>query len=125
MKRLVFITLFLFLAACAPPIDVVSYQPLTLTSAQMALVEATVTRDLFDPESARFRDVYAARSTVSRDGEQVEVTVVCGYINAKNRVGGYVGFTPFATALLDGQVGPVEIDDNVVRDCERFGFVAS
>lgn len=43
-----------------------------------------VKRLLNDPESARFTDL-----TTGPDGN------VCGMVNAKNRMGGYVGATPF------------------------------
>lgn len=39
---------------------------------------------LIDPESARFRDVRTVRDAV------------CGQVNAKNKLGGYVGFRSFA-----------------------------
>jgi hypothetical protein len=42
------------------------------------------TQTLVDPESARFRNDY-----VDAAGG------VCGEVNAKNRMGGYVGFTPY------------------------------
>lgn len=40
-----------------------------------------------DPESVRFADLTSS----SKDG----TSIVCGWINAKNSYGGYVGFTPF------------------------------
>lgn len=38
---------------------------------------------LIDPESARFRSI------------QARPDVICGQVNAKNRMGGYTGFTRF------------------------------
>lgn len=40
---------------------------------------------LKDPESARFKEVYVARDGVS----------ICGAVNSKNSMGGYVGFQRF------------------------------
>lgn len=40
---------------------------------------------LVDPESSKFRDVEYFKGTGA----------TCGYVNAKNRMGGYVGFTIF------------------------------
>jgi hypothetical protein len=51
----------------------------------MASVQEMVRNQLNDPESARFRNVF-----VAPDG-----FLVCGEINAKNRMGGYVGFRRF------------------------------
>lgn len=44
-----------------------------------------VRRNLTDPDSANFRDVF-----VTPKG-----AIVCGEVNAKNQVGGYVGFRRF------------------------------
>lgn len=51
----------------------------------MRNLQDTVPRDFFDPGSAQFRDL------VLTDGGGV----VCGFVNAKNKFGGYVGFRPF------------------------------
>lgn len=42
---------------------------------------------LIDPESAQFDDVTAGK----------EAGIVCGLVNAKNRMGGYIGRMPFYT----------------------------
>lgn len=64
----------------------------------MAAARINVTRMLFDPESARFQDLKARTDT----------KVVCGYVNAKNKFGGYVGFRRFY--FKEG--GQVAIDDD-------------
>jgi len=56
-------------------------------------------RGLTDPDSAKFRDVFIS----PRRG------AVCGQINAKNRMGGYVGFRRFIVA--QDRVG-IEEDDS-------------
>ncbi len=46
-----------------------------------------VWKKLNDPDSARFSDIFAV--------EKAGVKVVCGWVNAKNRYGGYEGRKPF------------------------------
>lgn len=58
-----------------------------------ALVMRQVRAALVDPESARFQDVRAFSETKAG----------CGVVNAKNRMGGYIGNTRFV-ALPDGNV---------------------
>ena len=60
-----------------------------------AAKEAAV-RDLVDPESAQFRDI----EVVAYNNGYV----VCGEINGKNRMGGYVGFRPFVAGLSDARL---------------------
>lgn len=59
---------------------------------------AAVLEKLKDPESARFRNI---RSVGPKDdlGE-----VICGEVNAKNEMGGYVGFQTFFFTPKDGGV---------------------
>jgi len=47
---------------------------------------------LSDPDSARFRNVWAMRYPVQG---QADAAIFCGEVNARNRFGGYVGFEPF------------------------------
>lgn len=64
-----------------------------------------VKETLFDPNSAEFRNDH-----VMSDG------TVCGEVNAKNRMGGYVGFTEYAV----GTHGvPVHIGEDVRGDCDE------
>jgi hypothetical protein len=54
-------------------------------SPAVAQAKDAITAQLTDPESVRFQDV--------RFFEKSET--VCGFVNTKNRMGGYTGFTPF------------------------------
>lgn len=72
-------------------------KPLPVSKALRAEIEREVTRDFFDPSSAQFRDVRAVQVTLS-DGT-VE-NRVCGEVNGKNRLGGYVGFEMFGGKLV-------------------------
>ena len=61
----------------------------TLTEKQKQVVRTGVTASLKDPTSARFGSSFvAAKGTSGR-------IVVCGFVNAKNSFGGYVGEAPF------------------------------
>jgi hypothetical protein len=60
---------------------------------QKSIVKDRVLTRLHDPDSAKFRNVKYFRKT---DGG-------CGEVNAKNMMGGYVGFTGFV-ALPNGDV---------------------
>lgn len=57
-----------------------------LTKAQQSAVKKAVLADLRDPESARFGDM--------RAGREGTTLWVCGTVNAKNAMGGYVGHLP-------------------------------
>ena len=57
--------------------------------------KALLQEGLYDGDRARFENVVY---TVLPDGQQT----VCGWVNAKNRMGGYVGFERFL--VLDGRI---------------------
>lgn len=54
-----------------------------------------VRRELKDPNSAEFRDIYQV--SLPKGG-----TKVCGWVNSKNSFGGYVGFRRFISDGTDG-----------------------
>lgn len=64
-------------------------------------------RKLNDPTSAQWRDLFTVKTPDIGD-------VVCGMVNSKNRMGGYVGFTGFifeknrgrATMMFSGREDP-------------------
>ena len=70
----------------------VKKKPPLITVAEKAAIRAEFRKTLTDPESARFR--WLARK--SPDGN-----TYCGFINAKNRFGGYVGFKPYIAVVED------------------------
>jgi hypothetical protein len=69
--------------------------------------KALLQRKMIDPESARFTDVYSFQTP--NEGE-----IVCGLVNSKNRMGGYVGNKGFiyekalnrATIMATGDSDP-------------------
>lgn len=89
MKMRLFIALPLILASCAEPQH-----------------EQDVRAQLKDPESATFRNV-----------EQYP-TGVCGEVNARNSMGGYVGYRGFVVGLGGGVV--LEPDDSDLQGTVNF-----
>jgi len=63
-----------------------TWQNAELTEEQQLAATASVRELLKDPDSATFSGLYGAKRI---DGEGP--LVVCGYVNAKNSYGGYVG----------------------------------
>jgi len=49
---------------------------------------------LIDPGSAKFDNVFRGKSTDST------TTTYCGFVNSKNRMGGYAGKTPFIVKII-------------------------
>lgn len=87
------------LAACGPNAQQPGQQgptpgtPHNLTAAELRVVQRDLRAALIDPESARFGDTFASRSAEG-------VVTVCGYVNSRNRFGGYAGMSPFAGVLI-------------------------
>ena len=79
-------------------------------SRQIAEAEEAVQLQLIDPNSADFRNVFVSKSGV-----------VCGEVNSKNRLGGYVGFRAFfyGAANKDAKIDPNENLSSAER--EMFG----
>lgn len=61
-------------------------------------MRAKVAADLNDPDSAKFRNERYLGNWLLSDG------YYCGEINAKNRMGGYIGYQVFYISLRDGKV---------------------
>ena len=64
-----------------------------LSNQQQQIIRAGIAKGLKDPESVRFGKLAGTRD---KDGS----ITVCGYLNAKNSYGGYVGMSPFLGVLL-------------------------
>ena len=74
-------------AAAAPASSSLkAHKPVKLTEADITAIKDGVRKSLKDPESASF----GAMKAGSGDGTTAAVTV-CGYVNAKNNIGGYIG----------------------------------
>lgn len=55
--------------------------------AHVRVAKEKVQKSLIDPNSAEFRDVHVYRNGKGK--------IVCGFVNAKNRFGGFTGFEEF------------------------------
>lgn len=68
--------------------------PVSIEAAQGA-ISAYLVNYLYDPESAQYKLGEPVNSYVSGWKGGLHGWFVCGQINSKNRLGGYVGFHPF------------------------------
>lgn len=79
--------------------------PTHVIDPNIALARDTLLSALRDPNSAQFRDVVIGRrrpkELVIGNFEQPDVprTMLCGYVNSRNAMGGYAGFTQFFVML--------------------------
>ena len=86
------------------------------------LAEADIRAQLIDPESARFTwagSYYRGELKVLL-GARTQGYVGCGTVNSRNRMGGYVGATPFAIVIDYGRVLYSQIDRPIGYDCVRL-----
>lgn len=86
------------LSACVMPIE--SATPVALSSQDRAIVQASMSHDLFDPSAAQFRNVRAAIVTLN-SGETLRR--ICGEMNGKNQYGAYVGYENFSGVVENGR----------------------
>jgi hypothetical protein len=85
---------------------------------EFAAAKQAMLRKLTDPESARWGDFYSATDPAANG-------LVCGAVNSKNQMGGYVGMTGFvywprqdrAILLLSGRSDPDYTYAAVVHYC--------
>lgn len=85
------VILMLTFTACAPVESVPAQPPGTpvkLSSQDVKTVEAGVRAVMIDPDSARFGTMVAVEDSTGK-------ITVCGYVNGRNRLGGYTGNKPF------------------------------
>lgn len=84
----------------------------------MSELRKPVLAELNDPDSAKFRNERLVSPwTVSN-------SILCGEMNAKNRMGGYAGFSAFYVSTLGGK-RTVEVGDfagSALCDLEGFAF---
>ena len=78
------------------------FEPMPLSAAQVATVQAAIRNKLVDPDSAQFRSLQAER----RKDRSDNTYTVCGEVNARNRMGGYNGFQPFSVLVTGDVVHP-------------------
>lgn len=83
----------------------------TITAAEQAVRD-----QLIDPDSAKFRSERATEVGWAKHGafgSRIDgpISMACGEVNARNRMGGYSGFAWFLVAIKDGQVLWSDLDD--------------
>lgn len=93
--RAIRITAALLAATCATAQVIIDKSDAGMTDVQINQMYAVVTADFLDPGSAQFKGL-----TRSSPGYRPERTI-CGFVNAKNSFGGYVGFRPFSYDSLN------------------------
>ncbi|MBL4927776.1 hypothetical protein [Fuscibacter oryzae] len=104
MKKLVLIA-FLTLTACSDLMQA-TYQPSKPNAKNVQAAKDHLTYQLIDPSSAQFRDIRGATATLA-DGTKRDL--VCLELNGKNRLGGYVGFSPFSVGFKNGTIDPNQV----------------
>lgn len=94
--------------------------PITLTGTQRSIVEQGVRAALKDPDSAKFGGPVAAARAADGD------VTACGFVNAKNSYGGYVGSSPYiaklrGTVIVDSTTGSGSEADTIALMCRSAG----
>ena len=108
MKRALLTLTALLLSACVMN----TIEAETVPIKDRAVIEKAkglVADRMRDPEATRFKDDVSAYMTKQGD------YIVCGTLNAKNAMGGYVGYKPFYVRIRGGAVAaftvPSEMDE--------------
>ncbi len=78
--------------------------------------QAVVEKNLNDPDSAIFRNAVVARESIPDKG--IEYVYVCGEVNAKNRMGGYVGYNEYVVINGTDFMGFNDVGSVTGRICE-------
>lgn len=107
MKILAAISIAALLAGCVAS-QIIEAKPVKLTGSQLSAIQAKAAYDLIDPNSAMFRNI-RAKDIKREDGTQA--VEFCGEVNAKNRMGGYVGFSAFKGKFV-GNAPVIEFMDS-------------
>ena len=80
---------------------------------------ATMT-SLYDPDSAQFRNL--------RNVSKGQEPIICGEVNAKNRLGGYVGYRRFLAVpevdqvLIDQEISTTDFDHSYEQRLSQAAF---
>lgn len=100
MKWLASVVSVLTISACMQMTPIVESKPVNLTAQQIKDIQDKVTYDFFDPTGAQFRNVRAVDVTLKTGAQERRV---CGEVNGKNRMGGYVGYQMFGGVIEGGK----------------------
>lgn len=113
MKKLAIIAASVAFTGCVSTIP--TGKPYVLTMDEKAIVEAGVKKGLKDPYSAMFGFMIGAQTPDKSIN-------VCGFVNAKNSFGGYVGETPFFGILHPGSTPYFELRSMGGSDGANLGL---
>jgi hypothetical protein len=75
----------------------------TKDPAAFKMAKRLVSDRMRDPEATRFKPNYKAYRTKNGD------FIVCGTLNAKNAMGGYVGYKPFYVRIRNGAIEALQL----------------
>ncbi len=89
------------LSACVNTIEAVTTP--TNDPGVKRLAETLVAERMRDPEATRFKPQYSAYQTQQGD------YIVCGTLNAKNAMGGYVGYKPYYVRIRNNQIAALRL----------------
>ncbi|TCP43948.1 hypothetical protein [Rhodovulum marinum] len=87
------------LAGCVQFAEIEQSSPVKPSPTLVSEIKAEVTRDFLDPNSAQFRNLRVVDVTLANGQHERRV---CGEVNGKNAMGGYVGFSMFGGVVVDG-----------------------
>ena len=92
-KIIATLTVLVLASACSDPDNDKGYDADTNSNADITrqyidAAKEAIKAQLIDPDSVRYRNIIV-------DTRSFMKPVVCGEVNAKNRLGGYSGFQPF------------------------------
>lgn len=79
------------------------------------LAKTLVSERMRDPEATRFKNGFSAYQTKRGD------YIVCGTVNAKNAMGGYVGYKQFYVRIRNNEIAAFNLPD----ENDEYGIVAS
>jgi hypothetical protein len=117
------------LAAATPPAPV-DPGPAPSWDQAVAMGNQEILTSLIDPESARVSWPYRFFGGFVKPmfAKRQVGWITCGMVNAKNRMGGYVGAKPFLIVIRDGKVASLDMDFAAEVSCQDFakrGFLTA
>jgi hypothetical protein len=98
---------FIFLAVLPLTLSACEYLPFT-EAGKIAGAEKRAAQELIDPSSAQFRNVIFVNDRKN--------PMVCGEINAKNRMGAYVGFRRFVSSPNNPELTAIDPQSDLSVD---------
>lgn len=117
MRNVVGLCLTLLIVACGPALT--SKQAFVPDEFHMNRAQAKAAYNLRDPNAAQFRNI---RGVSAKAETGVTANYICGEINGKNAMGGYVGFTPFVYFISTDEAIVANRDLNGVNMFDQATF---